>query len=210
MLPFVARFSDRIIARWPATDAFVVTIDDGPHPDTTEAVLEILDEVGISACFFLTGNAARQNPPLVRMISGQGHAIGSHGMTHRRLPLLAGRESAGEIRDSITLLQDITGKAVKYFRPPYGWFTRSMLEELPDATSLVLWSNMPGDFMKSMRPEALVTRMQFTLRGGDILVLHEQPGRVDITCRALAALPEIARDKKLSIVSCSEKSRVAS
>ncbi|NOY05233.1 MAG: polysaccharide deacetylase family protein [Chlorobi bacterium] len=193
------------MARWPVDGTFAVTIDDGPCPGTTEAVLDALGRVGINACFFLTGNAARRNSRLVRLIAEKGHAIGSHGMTHRRLPLLAGRETAGEIRDSIALLQDITGKPVRFFRPPYGWFTRSMLEELPETTSLMLWSNMPGDFMKSMRPELLITRLQFTLRSGDILVLHEQPGRVDMTSRALAALPEIAREKDLSVASFIEE-----
>lgn len=131
-------------------------------------------------------------------------------MTHRRLPLLGRRESAGEIRESIALLEDMTGQPTRYFRPPYGWFTRSMLEELPDATLLVLWSNMPGDFMESLRPEALIARLQCTLRGGDILVLHEQPGRIDVTCRIVAALPEIVREKGLSISKYTEKASLLS
>ena len=73
--------------------AAALTFDDGPDPETTLAVLDLLGRVGAKATFFLVGARAARHPELVARIAAEGHAIGNHGWDHPALLMLAPAET---------------------------------------------------------------------------------------------------------------------
>jgi len=93
----------------------------------TERILEILAECNIQATFFVLGWVARRVPKLIRMIHGSGHEIGSHSMEHRLVYDLSPDDFRKDLRESLKLLEDITGAAVRSFRAPSFSITKQSL-----------------------------------------------------------------------------------
>ncbi|MGH2869094.1 MAG: polysaccharide deacetylase family protein, partial [Solirubrobacteraceae bacterium] len=83
--------------RLPGADGVALTFDDGPHPEGTPAVLEVLARAGARATFFVIGEQARRWPQLVAEIRAAGHEVALHGFRHR----LQLRMTPGEVRDDI-------------------------------------------------------------------------------------------------------------
>jgi peptidoglycan/xylan/chitin deacetylase (PgdA/CDA1 family) len=97
-----------------------LTYDDGPNGDLTLRLLDVLAERKTPATFFLIGNFVRQQPEIVRRVMEAGHVVGNHTMSH---PVLSW-QSAARIREELAgcnaVLEDATGAAVRFFRPPHG------------------------------------------------------------------------------------------
>ena len=97
-----------------------LTFDDGPNETATPMLLDLLARHNVPATFFCIGSFARLQPKLVRDIVAAGHRLGNHTMTHPRLSLQTGTRVRRELADCNALLEDLTGLAVRYFRPPFG------------------------------------------------------------------------------------------
>ena len=97
-----------------------LTFDDGPNDAATPQLLELMARHNVRATFFLIGGFARQRPDLVRAIRAAGHLIGNHTMTHPKLSLTPAGRVRQELKECSAVLEDITGEAVAYFRPPFG------------------------------------------------------------------------------------------
>jgi peptidoglycan/xylan/chitin deacetylase (PgdA/CDA1 family) len=97
-----------------------LTFDDGPNDAATPQLLEVLARHGVHATFFNMGNFARQRPELTRQVVAAGHIVGNHSMSHPKLSTEPAARVRQELADCNALLEDITGAAVKYFRPPFG------------------------------------------------------------------------------------------
>ena len=98
----------------------VLTYDDGPEPGGTDAVLEVLAETKSTATFFVLLSRTRRYPQLLAETVAAGHEIALHGVDHRRLTLLDPSEVARRTTDARHELEDTIGRAVRWFRPPYG------------------------------------------------------------------------------------------
>ncbi len=168
-----------------------LTFDDGPHPEATPGILEVLDALSMKATFFFNGSECEQYPDLVTDCAGRGHQIGNHGFRHRRH---VGARSSIEssIRDTQNEIYAITGTRPKHFRPPHGYwlpFNTSILRA--EKLSLVLWSCMPGDFLPHTTSDDVSGYLRRSLRGGDIIVLHGNActaGRIEQIVRAACAV----------------------
>lgn len=99
---------------------FALTFDDGPNPEATPRLLEVLAKTGVRATFFLIGGFVRQCPALVREIAAAGHLIGNHTMTHPWLAWQTESRIREELGGTSSVLEDILGKPVRYFRAPHG------------------------------------------------------------------------------------------
>ena len=97
-----------------------LTFDDGPNDCATPQLLEVLGQHNVRATFFLIGNFAKQQRELVRAVHAAGHLIGNHTMTHPKLSLTPAARVREELKDCTAVLEEITGEAVKFFRPPFG------------------------------------------------------------------------------------------
>ena len=97
-----------------------LTFDDGPNDKATPQLLDVLARHGVRATFFVLGGFARQRPELVRAVVAAGHLIGNHTMTHPKLSVTPAAQVRQELAECNAVLEDLTGAAVKFFRPPFG------------------------------------------------------------------------------------------
>jgi peptidoglycan/xylan/chitin deacetylase (PgdA/CDA1 family) len=157
----------------PRSPAAALSFDDAPHPIYAPLLLEILQRAGIKATFFCIGRNARAYPYYVRDITAHGHEIGNHTFHHVRLTELPAETVRSELQQCNEVLSAITGKPVKYFRPPGGRYSR---ETLRIARSLGLttafWTDDPADF-NNPGQGVLESRLTRHLRPGGIVLLHD-------------------------------------
>ena len=164
-----------------------LTIDDGPHPDTTPAILEALAAAQVKATFFLVGEHARRHPELARRIAAEGHAVGNHTQRHRLLAFRTRAEVAAEIVECQATLAAL-GLHPRLFRAPHGFKPFGLHALLaPCNLRLVSWQ---GTLRDTDAPgiEVLVERALRLARRGRILLLHDNP---TTRGQSAAALPEI-------------------
>jgi peptidoglycan-N-acetylglucosamine deacetylase len=197
--------------RLPGADERVaLTIDDGPDPDVTPAVLDLLARHGVRATFFCIGDRVAKHPQLARRITGEGHEIGNHTEHHRYVFALFGPAA---IRREIALAQatiQATCQVIpRFFRAPAGLrnpFLQPCLTEL--GLQLASWTRRGFDTVNA-DTDLVLRRLTHNLAGGDILLLHD--GRAARTPEGtpviLAVLPGLLRtlaDRQLRCVTLSE------
>lgn len=153
-----------------------ITFDDGPSRNTMQ-LLDMLDQYGIPATFFLLGKQVELHPDIVRRIAGDGHEIGNHSYSHPNLRLLSPERKADEIRRTDAILRSL-GVTPLFLRPPYGAFDQYTVD-VADALSLsiVLWSldsrdwkSLPADYAKLRSTRGYVYPTG-TLRG--VFLFHD-------------------------------------
>lgn len=157
-----------------ARGEIALTIDDGPDPEVTPQVLDLLDAAGVKASFFCIGHRARENPALCREIVARGHRVENHGDSHSKAFAFFG---PGRMRADIARAQetlaDITGSAPRFFRATAG-LRNPFLDPVLAALDLQLasWTRRPFDTREG-NPTLVFTRLTENLAGGDILLLHD-------------------------------------
>ncbi|WP_297860635.1 polysaccharide deacetylase family protein [Meiothermus sp.] len=157
----------------PALPLAALTFDDAPHPLFAPLLLDTLRRMGVKATFFCIGRNALAYPYFVRDMVHEGHEVGNHTFHHVRLNNLDKARVLMEIQSANQLLEGITGRSVRYFRPPGGRFSPTVLEVMRELNmTLVFWTDDPGDFQNL--PEAtLESRLDRRLRQGGIVLLHD-------------------------------------
>ena len=171
------------------------TFDDGPSPDWTPKILNILKAANVKAAFFLVGANAERYPGLVRRIVEEGHEIGNHTYYHPNLALCWPEHIRLELNATQLLLETITGRATTLFRPPYAADTSpSQLRELTplqiaqDLNYLVVLESIdPQDWAKP-GADVILQRVKQQRRDGSIILLHDAGGDRSQT---VSALPRI-------------------
>ncbi|GIZ52553.1 polysaccharide deacetylase family protein [Noviherbaspirillum aridicola] len=164
----------RLPAACAARREIALTIDDGPDPDVTPRVLDLLDRHGVRASFFCIGERAARHPELVREIVARGHAVENHSQHHRHhfsLMGLAGLHK--EIRAGQETLTAITGRRPRFFRAPAGLrnpFLDPVLARL--GLRLAAWTRRGFDTRRG-DPRQVADRLLGALRPGAILLLHD-------------------------------------
>jgi len=161
-------------ARTPAPAAVAITIDDGPDPEVTPRVLDLLDEHNARATFFCIGERVERHPALARAIVARQHEIGNH--THRhlmRFSLLGPRGVAQEIARAQEAIGAATGEVARFFRAPAGLCNPFLEPALTRANlQLVSWTRRGFDTVNRSAVRVL-DRLTRDLQGGDILLLHD-------------------------------------
>lgn len=168
-----------------------LSFDDGPHPEHTPPLLDLLRQHGAKASFFLIGDQVLLYPDVVRRILAEGHSIGNHSMRHPRMPALPARAQLDDIAEADAVMRPFNGRERQLFRPPNGRATAAMiLDSLRWRRPLVLWNVDSHDF--ELSGAQVVQRMErMALRGGDILLFHDDGGSAAL---ALAELLPRWRD----------------
>lgn len=164
----------RLPAASQARRELALTIDDGPDPQVTPRVLDLLDAAGAKASFFCIGWRARKSPELCREIVARGHRVENHGDSHSNAFSLFGpRRMRADVAAAQATLSDITGQAPLFFRPTAGLrnpFLEPVLASLD--LQLAAWTRRPYD-TRDGRPQQVLQRLTRGLGPGDILLMHD-------------------------------------
>ena len=157
-----------------ARSEIALTIDDGPDPQVTPAVLDLLDAAQAKATFFCIGWRARQHPALCHEIVARGHRVENHGDAHSNAFSLFGpSRMRADIVAAQATLSDITGQTPRFFRPTAGLrnpFLEPLLGQLD--LQLATWTRRPYD-TRDGRPKQVLERLTRGLGPGDILLMHD-------------------------------------
>ncbi|MDW8028446.1 MAG: polysaccharide deacetylase family protein [Armatimonadota bacterium] len=178
-----------------------ITFDDGPHPDYTPKLLEILRQYEAKATFFVVGKMAEKYPNLVKEQVADGHSVGNHTYHHVNLTRIPKEYIATEIKACGEVLRSITGKAPRLFRPPGGDYDKQVAE-VAEALgyTIVLWSINPGDYADPGE-KVIETLVLKKVRNGDIILLHDG---VQETIDVLPQILGFLKDKGYQLVTVDE------
>jgi peptidoglycan/xylan/chitin deacetylase (PgdA/CDA1 family) len=205
LLPHLGMFGDVIWQGAGDQRAIALTFDDGPHPETTPKILELLAQEGLTATFFVLGDKADAHPDVVRDIARAGHGLGVHGYHHYRLySLLPPSAVEEDIRKAQDAVERASGVKPRLFRPPVGQVSPRTADGARRAgVDIVVWSVRGFDGLKNADPERIALRVERGLRPGAIVLLHDAAERDDHIPASLEALPKIIaaiRERRLAVV----------
>ena len=151
-----------------------ITFDDGPHPQNTPRLLDMLAQRNIKATFYVIGRSVDLHPEVLRRTVAEGHEIGNHSHTHRLLSKLGDTE----VRQEMQRCQDAIGRAAgvrpRTMRPPYGGLLQRQRELIHDEFGYptILWSVDPLDW-KRPGPSVVASRILSATTAGGIVLAHD-------------------------------------
>ncbi|HKS98711.1 MAG TPA: polysaccharide deacetylase family protein [Rugosimonospora sp.] len=165
--------------------AVALTIDDGPNPEWTPAILRLLDKYHIPATFFMIGVEARGHAAVARTVAAAGHNIANHTWSH---PLSLPKQTPDQMRQQIQRTQDTihstTGRVPSLFRSPGGDWSAPLLARTAEAGLVPIdWSDDPRDWSRPGTGQ-IVSRM-LAAKPGQILLCHDGGGDRSQTYQAL-------------------------
>ncbi len=168
-------FYTKVICKGEVSSKFIsLSFDDGPSPGQTERILEVLQKHNVKAAFFCIGKNAQNNPSLINKIFSEGHLIGNHSFSHGFwFDLLSKRKMKEEIYKTNNLISELTGKQMKFFRPPYG-VTTPVLAKVVKETGMfaVGWSVRTFDTAAKDNKEKIRRKLK-NINPGDIILFHD-------------------------------------
>ncbi|MFT5185053.1 MAG: peptidoglycan/xylan/chitin deacetylase (PgdA/CDA1 family) [Flavobacteriales bacterium] len=159
-----------------------LTFDDGPIPEVTPAVLDILDKFNAKATFFCVGENIVRHPEILEEVKRRGHLVANHTYSHEK-----GWDTSQYLYlKSFLKCQALT--QTPFFRPPHGRIKRQQVQSLKDRTTIVMWDILSGDFDTNCTPEKCIHNVMKSARPGSIVVFHDS---LKARKTMLIALPEI-------------------
>ncbi|HVS20307.1 MAG TPA: glycosyltransferase [Pyrinomonadaceae bacterium] len=179
-----------------------LTFDDGPDPEWTPALLDILKQENVPATFFVIGKNGQAHPDLLRRIVNEGHELGNHTFTHPNLGQIPGRLTDLELNATQRLIEAVTGRSTVLFRPPYfGDAEADTPEEVEPAIRaeklgyiMVGLRIDPSDWKPGVTPDEIVQRTVDKAMDtnpetrGQVVLLHDSGGYRQATIEALPRL----------------------
>ena len=144
-----------------------LTFDDGPVPEVTPWVLDLLDSYGIKATFFMVGDNVARNPELFEEVRRRGHSYGNHTMHH----LQGMKVTTYRYMHDITEANDLIGSAL--FRPPHGLLRWKQARAIKDHYNIVMYDLVTRDYSKKLKSEQVLANVRRYARNGSIIVFHD-------------------------------------
>ncbi len=144
-----------------------LTFDDGPIPEVTPWVLDLLDFYGVKATFFLVGDNVARSPHLLEEIKRRGHSWGNHTMNHMQGFKVASRRYMRNIQQAHELIDSTL------FRPPHGIMRWSQAAVIKDHYNIIMYDLVTRDYSKKMTGEKVLKNVKRYTRNGSIIVFHD-------------------------------------
>ncbi len=181
-----------------------ITFDDGPHPQNTEKVLDLLQKYDAKATFFVIGKNLELYKSVIRRAVKEGHEIGNHTYSHPHLSALDEKELFGEIKQNELLIEELTQKPTSLFRPPEGYCGRAVRTLIKErGYRAILWDVDTRDWAGTPTDE-IVKTVQKTVYPGSILLFHDYGGKQSATLSALTVLLPWLKEEGYRFVTVSE------
>lgn len=151
-----------------------LTFDDGPHPQHTGHLLDILQAHNLKATFFVIGKNATQHPELVRRIAEDGHELGNHTWSHSDPSQTSASVFLEEVERTDVLLRALAGAATRTVRPPKGELNLAKLCGLwRQRKNVALWNIDPRDYRMTSDAQATAWGTTYEPQDGDVLLFHD-------------------------------------
>ena len=193
-----------------------LTFDDGPDPVWTPRILDTLAQRGVHAAFFVIGGNAQSHPELVRREFAEGHTVGNHTFTHPELARVSPLRMEVELNVTEKLLEWITGRHPRLFRPPY--HSDQTLDEAPSAQVIARASAMgyftlghdidPEDY--TLRdPQEIARRVLAKAHDGSVILLHDGGGNRQATLDALPLILDGLQQQGIQVVGPEEAAQMS-
>ena len=167
-----------------------LTFDDGPNTTITPQVLDLLEEHGIVASFFLIAqNITPESARQARRAFDMGCSIENHSVTHREMNVLPPEEIREEIRVCTEKVTEITGVPPRFFRPPY----IALSPALFDAVDSLYFISGSGceDWVPEVPADVRARRVLGNAKDGEIVLLHDMPGNTATVEALKTIIPEL-------------------
>lgn len=164
---------DGITREGPYENLVSLTFDDGPSPIYTPLILDVLREKGVKATFFVVGQNVEKYPQVARRIVAEGHDIGNHTYSHRRLISTTENAVLEQLRGTDMAIQAATGIKTRLLRPPRGLFanaTRRLV--VADGYRIVLWTVSSLDW-SGVSPRIMLRCIKRYTKKGGIILFHD-------------------------------------
>lgn len=178
-----------------------LTFDAAWGSDKTEKIVETLKENGVGGTFFLVGFWIEKNEDKVKLIDDAGIDIGTHSSSHPKMSTLSESAMTQELQGSMDLITKITGKEVKFFRPPFGDYNDKLINV---ATGLGLktiqWDVDTLDW-KGISAEDILARVKASVKNGSIILCHNNSDHI---LEALPLIIEYLKSEGYKMVNISE------
>lgn len=160
-------YPDAIWRMDPNEKAVYLTFDDGPIPEITPWVLDLLDKYDIKATFFMVGDNVHKYPETYRMVVERGHRVGNHTFNHIR-----------GFEYKLDEYMDNTEKAnalmhTDLFRPPHGHLSRKQYAALKKQYKIIMWDVVTRDYSKKRNAEQVLRIVKKYVRNGSIITFHD-------------------------------------
>ena len=156
-----------------------LTFDDGPIPEMTPWVLDVLDNYGIKAVFFCVGDNVRKHPEIYREILTRGHRVGNHTFHHLQGLRVTTKTYSKDVKETEKLIDS------KLFRPPHGHLRLPQFFRLRNDYTIIMWDVVTRDYSCLMTPERVFNNVKKYTRNGSIIVFHDSLKGYDKTRYAL-------------------------
>lgn len=172
-----------------------LTFDDGPDAASTPAFLDVLDDLGWSATFFMLGSMVRRDPGVAKDVAAAGHEIAVHGDVHGNMLRRTPGRTRADVIAAFETIAEATGTEPAWFRPPFGIQTAASLHSARRlGMRTVLWTTWGRDWRKEATPDTVVADVFRRYVDGGTVLLHDSdctsyPGSWH---SALGALPRLA------------------
>lgn len=144
-----------------------LTFDDGPIPEVTPWVLDLLDKYGIKATFFLVGDNVRRSTELFEEIKRRGHSYGNHTMHHLQGMKVTTLRYMRDITEADSLIDSTL------FRPPHGILRWAQAAAIKNHYNIVMYDLVTRDYSKKLTPERVLENVKRYARNGSIIVFHD-------------------------------------
>lgn len=190
---FLRRFFPSVLWKIPVHSRKVfLTFDDGPVPEVTPAVLDVLLKYNAKATFFCIGTNVKKYPEIYQRILSEGHRCGNHTQHH----LNAWKVPLTQYLEDIEAASDYIHSDL--FRPPYGKITPAIINRIRSSYRIVLWDVISYDFDPSLSSTQVLNNILDHLRPGSIIVLHDSVKAAPRMLPALTSLLEQLQQKGYS------------
>lgn len=162
-------------------ECILFTFDDGPHPEITPKVLDILDKFNVKSVFCIPSSRIVKAPHLLDEIVARGHSIQNHGRNHLNCSELSISQIKDEIQQCQSDIFEKVGLKTSFFRPPYGITTLSTVWASKRMNhSILRWSFDVGEYsyMQGSSSQELADNVIRKISGGDIILAHDDNAQI--------------------------------
>lgn len=146
-----------------------LTFDDGPTPEVTPWVLDLLARYGIKATFFCVGENVARYRPIFEQVKAAGHRLGNHTMNHISALTYESKAYLANVEKANALIH------TDLFRPPHGWLRWGQASLLQRKYRLIMWDVVTRDYSSRLTPDEVIGIVKKYARNGSIITFHDQP-----------------------------------